>query len=105
MVGFFKMFGAPPKVVSYYKATDKTEKAKLETLYKLYDGFVKEESVEMERQEEMFRINNIRYDRKFNEWLILNSAFERIYQFGLNNGYPEHLLILFYVEKPEPTDF
>jgi hypothetical protein len=99
MFGFLKLMGAPPKAFNYYRSTkDSDEKFILEDLYIEYDKNIKKEEAETKRLQKLLNANGINsYDHyEDRKRVILSSAFENLYEYGINKGYPEFLISLFH---------
>ncbi|WP_417204677.1 hypothetical protein [Acetoanaerobium sticklandii] len=98
MFGFMKLSGAPPKAYHYYRATKETvEKAILEDLYNKYDALIKAEEFRYkESVKELKSLGMGAYDPEEERKFILSNTFSKLCDYGLNKGYSDLLISLFY---------
>ncbi|WP_282019826.1 hypothetical protein [Planomicrobium okeanokoites] len=103
MFGFLKLSGAPPRAYAYYRKSKKLEEKKsMEDLYNKYYSLIKKHETTImheARLEPPNRNESIREFRKRQEALILIRSFDDMAKYGLERGYSEFLIGLFYQKE------
>lgn len=98
MFGFIKLSGAPPRAFQAYRASNEpVEKAIIEDLYKKYDQLIREEEINYKKSVEILKSHGSGgYNKETEKKFILSNTFRRLFDYGLEKGYSEFLISLFY---------
>ncbi|MBT2571784.1 hypothetical protein [Planococcus sp. ISL-110] len=106
MFGFLKLSGAPPRAYAYYKQSENIEEKKfMEDLYNKFSSLIKKYEIIVKNEAKLEppnRNESIREFRKRQEAKILIRAYDDMVRYGLEKGYPEFLISLFYPKEVSP---